>query len=129
MVAYDPTRPDLPQVLYPTNSRGEVCGQGAHEGKPYMMMFDITRCFLIINLAGFVTVSLCLFHCIIVIVNVAYPFLPHIMLRCIGLSPAIEGCPTPSVCVEKCPDLTWEWEEGKVTMNQIKHLDQRIKWA
>ena len=32
------------QVLYPTNSRGEVCGQGAHEGKPYMMMFDITRC-------------------------------------------------------------------------------------
>ena len=33
----------LVQVLYPTNSKGEVCGQGAHEGKQYMMMFDITR--------------------------------------------------------------------------------------
>ena len=31
------------KVLYPTNSKGEVCGQGAHEGKQYMMMFDITR--------------------------------------------------------------------------------------
>ena len=42
-----------PQVLYPTNSRGEVCGQGAHEGKPYMMMFDITRCLLRINIGLF----------------------------------------------------------------------------
>ena len=42
-----------PQVLYPTNSRGEVCGQGAHEGKPYMMMFDITRCLLRIDIGLF----------------------------------------------------------------------------
>ena len=31
------------QVLYPTNSRGEVCGQGVFEDKPFMMMFDISR--------------------------------------------------------------------------------------
>ena len=44
--------------------------------------------------------------------------------RCIGLSPAIEGCPTPSVCVEKCPDVSWEWEEGKVI---IRTKDEDVK--
>ena len=48
------------------------------------------------------------------------PLLTIPEFRCIGLSPAIEGCPTPSVCVEKCPDMTWEWEEGKVIM-RIEH--------
>ena len=92
-----------------------------------MMMFDITRCFLSINLD-----VLSLKHCVFGIVNLTYQCLPHelkSLFRCIGLSPAIEGCPTPSVCVEKCPDLTWEWEDGKVTMNQIKRLEHIIKWA
>jgi len=67
---------DPKKVLYPTNSRGEVCGQGERGDRPYMMLFDISRC--------------------------------------IGLSPAVEGCPTPSTCVAECPDITWEWAEGKV---------------
>ena len=32
--------------------------------------------------------------------------------------------PNPSVCVEKCPDMTWEWEEGKVIM-RIEHSTKR----
>ena len=51
-----------PQVLYPTNSRGEVCGQGAHEGKPYMMMFDITRCLWQINIGLFWSWLCCHLH-------------------------------------------------------------------
>lgn len=35
---------DPKKVLYPTNSAGEVCGQGVYRDKPYMMMFDITKC-------------------------------------------------------------------------------------
>ena len=32
------------QVLYPTNSRGEICGQGEFKEKAFMMMFDLSRC-------------------------------------------------------------------------------------
>merc|ERR1711962_1574090 len=35
---------DPRKVLYPTNSEGLVCGQGAYKDKPYMMMFDISKC-------------------------------------------------------------------------------------
>ena len=27
---------------------------------------------------------------------------------------ALEGCPTPSICVEKCPDFEWSFNDGKV---------------
>ena len=107
----------LVQVLYPTNSKGEVCGKGAHEGKQYMMMFDITRhgstwC------SNLKTKKL---QC-----HPQYSSWPNneTLSRCIGLSPAIEGCPTPSVCVEKCPDITWEWEEGKVKQVKISKNDK-----
>ena len=27
---------------------------------------------------------------------------------------ALEGCPTPSICVAKCPDFEWSFNDGKV---------------
>ena len=34
--------------------------------------------------------------------------------RCSGLSSALEGCPTPSICVAGCPGLEWSYTEGKL---------------
>ena len=32
------------QVIYPTNSKGEICGRGQHAMRPYLLFFDLTRC-------------------------------------------------------------------------------------
>ena len=33
--------------------------------------------------------------------------------RCAGLMNALEGCPTPSICVRECPSHEWSYSEGK----------------
>ena len=33
--------------------------------------------------------------------------------RCVKLSAALAGCPTPQVCVKTCPDHYWSYVEGK----------------
>ena len=65
------------QILYPTDSSGNICGRGEFSQRPLMFMFDISRC--------------------------------------AGLGRALEGCPTPSICVRHCPDLDWSYKEGKVS--------------
>jgi len=67
---------DPEKVLYPTDSSGNICGRGEYAEKPFMMMFDISRC--------------------------------------AGIGKAIEGCPTPSICVENCPDIEWSYKDGKI---------------
>ena len=32
--------------------------------------------------------------------------------RCAGLVNALEGCPTPSICVTDCPQFEWSFDEG-----------------
>ena len=53
-------------MIYPTNSKGQICGRGNLTDRPFLLFFDLTRC----------------------------------------LNPAVLalGCPTPQVCVEKCPE-------------------------
>eukprot|EP00090_Calanus_glacialis_P041007 TRINITY_DN7188_c0_g1_i2.p1 TRINITY_DN7188_c0_g1~~TRINITY_DN7188_c0_g1_i2.p1 ORF type:complete len:720 (-),score=98.82 TRINITY_DN7188_c0_g1_i2:192-2351(-) len=63
------------QLIYPSNSEGEICGRGDHEGKPNLLFFDLTRC--------------------------------------VKLSAAVAGCPTPQVCVKECPDTYWTYALGK----------------
>ena len=55
------------QLVYPSNSEGEICGRKENEGKPNLLFFDLTKC--------------------------------------LSLG-ALFGCPTPQVCVEKCPQNT-----------------------
>ena len=43
---------DIDKVLYPTNSQGEVCGRGNQKDRPYLLMFDLTKC---LNAAALVT--------------------------------------------------------------------------
>ena len=34
-----------PEVLiFPSDSRGRICGRGSLEGRPHLLFFDITRC-------------------------------------------------------------------------------------
>jgi len=63
------------QLIYPSNSEGEICGRGDHEGKPNLLFFDLTRC--------------------------------------VKLTAAVAGCPTPQVCVKECPDTYWTYAFGK----------------
>jgi len=35
---------NLAELLQPTNSRGEVCGQANQTGKPFLLYWDLTRC-------------------------------------------------------------------------------------
>ena len=35
---------DIDKVLHPTDSKGNVCGRGELEDKPYLMFFDLTKC-------------------------------------------------------------------------------------
>ena len=32
------------QLIYPSNSEGQICGRGAHADKPYLLFFDLSRC-------------------------------------------------------------------------------------
>ena len=65
------------QILYPTDSSGNICGRGEFAQRPMMLMFDISRC--------------------------------------AGIARALEGCPTPSICVRQCPDMEWSYKEGKLS--------------
>uniref|UniRef100_A0A4D5RA77 Choline transporter-like protein n=1 Tax=Scolopendra viridis TaxID=118503 RepID=A0A4D5RA77_SCOVI len=57
-----------PEMLaFPTDSEGNVCGEGQFKDKPYLYFFDLTKC--------------------------ARP-------------DVVFGCPTPQVCVNKCPSKT-----------------------
>ena len=33
-----------PQVIYPTDSRGRICGNGDLKDRPHLLFFDLTRC-------------------------------------------------------------------------------------
>ena len=57
---------DIGKVLKPTDSNGQICGEGPMKDRPYLLFYDLTKC----------------------------------------MNPAVLslGCPTPQVCVEKCPD-------------------------
>ncbi|XP_072873058.1 choline transporter-like protein 2 isoform X3 [Chlorocebus sabaeus] len=63
------THGDPRKVIYPTDSRGEFCGQKGtkNENKPYLFYFNIVKCASPLVLLEF-------------------------------------QCPTPQICVEKCPD-------------------------
>ncbi|XP_059950132.1 choline transporter-like protein 2 isoform X2 [Mesoplodon densirostris] len=63
------THGDPRKVIYPTDSRGEFCGQKGtkNENKPFLFYFNIVKCASPLVLLEF-------------------------------------QCPTPQICVEKCPD-------------------------
>jgi len=35
---------DISKVIYPTDSEGNVCGQGTLDNRPYLLIFDMTQC-------------------------------------------------------------------------------------
>jgi len=66
------------QLIYPTNSLGEVCGRGDNEAKPSLFFHDL--------------------------------------MKCLNLAALVDGCHTPQVCVEACPDKTtslWAYATAK----------------
>ena len=34
--------------------------------------------------------------------------------RCAGIGKALDGCPTPSICVAQCPNIEWSYTEGRL---------------
>ena len=35
---------DPNRLVYPSNSKGEICGRGDYADKPYLLFFDLSRC-------------------------------------------------------------------------------------
>lgn len=52
------------QVLYPTNSKGEICGRGRYTSRPYLLFFDLTKCLnpAVLSL-GCPTTQVCVQNC------------------------------------------------------------------
>ena len=53
----DPTK-----LMYPTNSFGQICGQGDHADKPFLLFFDLTKCISLSALTGCPTPQVLLPH-------------------------------------------------------------------
>ena len=52
------------QLIYPSNSEGEICGRGDHQDKPNLFFFDLTRCIKIsAALGGCATPQVCVKEC------------------------------------------------------------------
>jgi len=55
---------DINKLLYPTNSLGQICGQGDFKDRPYLLFFDLTQCLnpAVISL-GCPTPQICVKEC------------------------------------------------------------------
>ena len=51
------------QLVYPSNSRGELCGRGVHEDKPYVLFHDPTQCLSVSAIFGCPTPQICVESC------------------------------------------------------------------
>ena len=80
------------QLIYPSNSEGEICGRGAHTDKPYLLFFDLSRCARLSSaLSGCPT-----------------PQVAHkLSLVCLLISDYFQ------VCVSSCPKTYWSFHQGK----------------
>lgn len=54
---------DPEQLVYPSNSRGEICGRGEHEDKPYVLFHDPTKCLSLSAIFGCPTPQICVESC------------------------------------------------------------------
>jgi len=64
VAAYAFSRGNPFQLIYPSNSEGEICGRGDHLGKPNLLFFDLTRCVkLSAAVAGCATPQVCVQQC------------------------------------------------------------------
>jgi len=54
----DPTK-----LMYPTNSFGQICGQGELADKPFLLFFDLTKCISLSALTGCPTPQVCVEQC------------------------------------------------------------------
>eukprot|EP00095_Tigriopus_kingsejongensis_P007364 maker-scaffold1571_size35388-snap-gene-0.5 protein:Tk07364 transcript:maker-scaffold1571_size35388-snap-gene-0.5-mRNA-1 annotation:"4-hydroxybenzoate mitochondrial" len=58
------THADVQKLVFPTNSRGEVCGVGRHQGKANVLYFDLLRCLTLASpVAGCPTPQICVPEC------------------------------------------------------------------
>jgi len=51
------------QLVYPSNSEGEICGRGSHDGKPNLLFHDLTKCLSISATFGCPTPQVCVKNC------------------------------------------------------------------
>jgi len=51
------------QLVYPSNSEGEICGRGSHDGKPNLLFHDLTKCLSLAAAFGCPTPQVCVKNC------------------------------------------------------------------
>ncbi|CAF3313153.1 unnamed protein product [Rotaria socialis] len=84
---------DPRQLLYPTDSFGNLCGTGEHVERPYVYFFDWTKCIKSLNVPANILSG--------------RPFV----------------CPTTQVCVQKCPSKTSYYKFENYAANRVCKYD------
>ncbi|CAF1313537.1 unnamed protein product [Rotaria sordida] len=84
---------DPRQLLYPTDSEGNICGTGEYANRPYVYFFDWTKCIKLLNVPTSVLQD--------------RPFV----------------CPTKQVCVQQCPNRTSYYKFEDYNVNRICTYD------
>ncbi|CAF1262455.1 unnamed protein product [Rotaria sordida] len=84
---------DPRQLLYPTDSEGNICGTGEYANRPNVYFFDWTKCIKLLNVPTSVLQD--------------RPFV----------------CPTKQVCVQQCPNRTSYYKFEDYNMNRICTYD------
>jgi len=55
---------NISRVLYPTDSQGNICGEGGMLNRPYLLLFDLTQCLNpAVLISGCVTKHICVARC------------------------------------------------------------------
>jgi len=84
---------DPKQLLYPTDSQGNLCGTGNFLDRPYVYFFDWTQCIKAFNIPANVLNG--------------RPFV----------------CPTTQVCIQQCPNITSYYTFQNYYANRICTYD------
>ncbi|XP_064616892.1 choline transporter-like protein 2 [Liolophura sinensis] len=70
------------QLIYPTDSEGNICGTGSKKNQPNLFFFDLLKCYQS------------------------------------GPGVAVQGCPTPQICVRECPSSYYVYVESLISNNK-----------
>ncbi|XP_023337602.1 choline transporter-like protein 4 [Eurytemora carolleeae] len=99
------------QIVYPSNSSGQICGRDGNDGKPNLFFHDLTKCISVAAALGCPTPQVCVESC---------PEKTTSLYACLKAS-EVAGIPPSTICLdlleeyrEYCTPMSdEEWKLGK----------------
>jgi len=94
---------DPEQLVYPSNSEGEICGRKANEGKPNLFFHDLTKCISISAVFGCPTPQVCVENC----PQKTTSLYAYVTAKDTGLFPKFNISEQRQFCVLSLNDTVW----------------------